>query len=254
MSVKKLQIQLLAISLFLIITTNAVAQDLSSGLALEIPIEGEAVAGDILCSSETSFSKCAKEYHSSMYGVVVDSSPLELRDSELENSKLVITAGIATVRVSSTNGEIKKGNLLTSSNIEGVAQLATKNGYVLGSALEDYSGSEIGQIQAVVNINLSSAMSKSGSSNLIQFIREGLTVPIFEPLESFRYLLASIMIIVAFGLGLAYFGKSSKAGIEAIGRNPLAKSTIQFTTVLNVLLTIVIVAVGLGIAYFILIF
>lgn len=148
---------------------------------------------------------------------------------------------------------LKKGNFITSSNTEGLVQLASKNGYVLGTALEDSDG-QTGVIQAVINIHPASGMSKSTSSNLIQFIRDGLTVPIFEPLESFRYLLAGIMVIIAFTLGLLYFGRSSRAGIEAIGRNPLAKNTIQFTTVLNVLLTIVIVGVGLLVAYFILIF
>ena len=191
-----------------------------------------------------------------MYGVIVDQSTLQITDTEIENGKLVITRGIAAVRVTSSNGDIKKGNFLTSSNTEGLAQLASKNGYVLGTALEDMtSGNDgTGIVQAVINIHPASGMNKSTSSNLIQFIRDGLTVPVFEPLESFRYLLAGIMVIIAFTLGLLYFGKSSRAGIEAIGRNPLAKSTIQFTTILNVLLTIVIVGVGLLVAYFILIF
>ena len=134
-----------------------------------------------------------------------------------------------------------------------MAQLASKNGYVLGTALEDFSEGS-GAIQVVVDIHPATGTSKSTSSNLIQFIREGLAVPVFEPLESFRYLLAAIMVIIAFTLGLAYFGRSSRAGIEAIGRNPLARRVIQFTTLLNVLLTIVIVVVGLTVAYFILIF
>lgn len=228
------------------------AQDLSSGLAISIPIEGETVAGDIICSSGTAFTKCSSDYQSSMYGVVVDSSSLEITDSELPDSKLVATSGIATVRVTGANGDIKKGNFLTT-NPEGLAQLATKNGYVLGTALEDFSG-ETGVIQAVINISLTSSITSSTSTNLIQFIRDGLTVPVFEPLESFRYLLAAIMVLVAFTLGLIYFGRSSRAGIEAIGRNPLAKNVIQFNTLLNILLTIVIVGVGLGVAYFILIF
>lgn len=241
------------ISSSLLLTFSIKAQDLSSGLAISVPVEGEVGAGDILCSSGESFVRCNSEYQSSMYGVVVDASSLEITDSELPNSRLVITEGIATVRVTASNGEIRSGNFITSSDSSGVAQLATKNGYVLGTALEDLTTDE-GVIQAVINVNLTSSITRDGSSNLVQFIRDGLAVPVFEPLESFRYLLAAMMVIVAFGLGLAYFGKSSRAGIEAIGRNPLARNVIQFTTVMNVLLTIVIVSVGLAIAYFILIF
>lgn len=243
---------LVAFTSLVVVINSVKAQELSSGLAVEVPIEGEAVPGDILCSAGTLFSKCKTEYNTAMYGVVVESSALQITDTELENSKLVSTSGIATVRATNSNGEIKKGNLVTSSNTEGLAQLASKNGYVLGTALEDLVG-ETGTVQIVVNIHPAAGMGKTTGSNLIQFIREGLTVPVFEPLESFRYLLAGLMVVIAFTMGLIYFGRSSRAGIEAIGRNPLAKNTIQFTTILNVLLTIVIVAAGLAVAYFILI-
>lgn len=253
-----MQYKLPVVFLFLLVSNAyflvpSLAQDLSSGLAIQVPVEGEVVAGDILCSSNNTYRKCISEYQTSMYGVVVEKSSLEIKDPEIVGGKLVATSGIAAVRFTNASGDIKKGNYITSSNTEGLAQLASKNGYVLGTALEDSNG-QTGIIQAVINIHPATGMSKSTSSNLIQFIRDGLTVPVFEPLESFRYLLAGLMVIIAFGLGLAYFGKSSRAGIEAIGRNPLARSTIQFTTVLNVLLTIVIVAVGLGVAYLILIF
>ncbi len=228
------------------------AQDLSSGLSVEIPVDGDVVAGDLLCSSGNSYAKCKSDYQTSIYGVVVDSAALEINDSEIENGRLVATSGIASVRVTGINGDIKKGNLIAASKSEGLAMLATKNGYVLGTSLDDFNG-DTGVVQVVINIHPAAGMGKSSGSNLVQFIREGLTVPVFEPLESFRYLLAGLMVVIAFTLGLLYFGRTSKAGIEAIGRNPLAKSTIQFTTVLNVLLTIVIVAAGLGVAYLILI-
>ncbi len=239
--------------LFIVFASKKIsAQEFSSSLAIEVPVQGEAISGDILCSAGTLFERCKNEYQTSMYGVVVDKSSLQINDSELENPKLVVTNGIATVRVTNSNGEIKKGSLITSSKTEGLGQLAAKNGYVLGTSLDDLSG-DTGVIQVVVNIHPAAGMGKSTGSNLVQFIREGLTVPVFEPLESFRYLLAGIMVVTAFTLGLLYFGRSSRAGIEAIGRNPLARRVIQFTTVLNVLLTIVIVAAGLIVAYFILI-
>jgi F0F1-type ATP synthase membrane subunit c/vacuolar-type H+-ATPase subunit K len=61
------------------------------------------------------------------------------------------------------------------------------------------------------------------------------------------------MVIISFTLGMIYFGRASRTGIEAVGRNPLAKRVIQLTIFLNIVLTIVIVMVGLAIAYLILI-
>ncbi len=243
---------LLAVFVLVLSAPLVSAQDISSNLSIQVPVEGDVVSGDLLCSSGSAFTKCKTEYQTSMYGVAVDASALEINDSEIENGRLVSTNGIATVRVTGSNGDIKKGSLITASKIEGLAMLASKNGYVLGTSLDDFSG-DSGVVQAVINIHPASGMGKSSGSNLVQFIREGLTVPVFEPLESFRYLLAGLMVVIAFTLGLLYFGRTSRAGIEAIGRNPLAKSTIQFTTLLNVLLTIVIVVAGLGVAYLILI-
>lgn len=234
----------------------AKAQDLSGSLATEIPISDEVESGDIICSTKEAFTKCGSEYQTSIYGVVTDRSQLAITQEGLENAKLVTRFGIVTVKVSSSAGSIINGNLITTSKTPGVGQLAVRNGYVLGTALEDYTDTNpdnVGRIQVLVNIHPATSVSGGTSSNLLQFIREGLTVPIFEPLESFRYLLAAILIIISFSMGVIYFGRSSARGIEAIGRNPLAKKVIQLTIVLNIVLTLVIVSIGLGIAYLILI-
>jgi F0F1-type ATP synthase membrane subunit c/vacuolar-type H+-ATPase subunit K len=67
-----------------------------------------------------------------------------------------------------------------------------------------------------------------------------------------RYLTAALMVILGFVLGFVYFGRIAKAGVEAIGRNPLSSKTIEFGLILHILLTIVIVGAGLGIGYLIL--
>ena len=53
--------------------------------------------------------------------------------------------------------------------------------------------------------------------------------------------------------GFIYFGKMSKTGVEAIGRNPLAGKQIQFNVILHLAVTVAIVLAGLAMAYFILI-
>lgn len=228
----------------------------SSGYAITIPlIDSDVGGGDVICSVEDGFKKCEGEYDTSMYGVVVDESSVYLEDQELENYRLVLKEGIARVRVSVINGSIEEGDYLTSSNLPGVAQKATRNGYVLGVALEGFDPSDqdsVGFIQIVINIHPEAKFS-SGGSNLLQFIRQGLSVPLLEPIASLRYLLAVLMVLISFTLGMIYFGRSSRAGIEAVGRNPLAKRVIQFTVLINIVLTIVIVLVGLGIAYLILV-
>lgn len=232
------------------------AQVTSSGFAVSIPVvETTIEEGDIICSYEDGFAKCIHQYDTSVYGVVVDKVTVSVEDPELENSRLVLTSGIATVRISAKEGNIEEGDLITTSETAGVGEKATRNGYVIGSAIEVYEPGnidDIGKIQIAINIHPAAGLTGPGS-NLLQFIRQGLAVPLFEPLASLRYLLAVLMVLISFSLGMIYFGKSSRAGIEAIGRNPLARRVIQFTVLFNIILTIVIVLVGLGIAYLILV-
>lgn len=251
---------LIILSFFVYFTfSNSVvnAQVTSSGVAISSSVaDSNAQDGDILCTYPEGNMRCNIEYDTSVYGVISDNPALSIEDFDLNPSRLVLSSGVATVRVTSVNGNINEGDLITTSLKPGLGQKATRNGYVIGIAIENYSSDNpdaIGSIQVDLNIHPASGLSGS-RGNLIQFIRQGLAVPVFEPVESLRYILAALMIIISFTLGMVYFGRASRTGIEAVGRNPLAKRVIQLTIFMNIALTIVIVMVGLAIAYLILIF
>lgn len=244
-------------SIFFLLSANLIfAQISSSAIAVPVPVvDTEVQDGDIICTYKEGNKRCSKSYDPAIFGVVSLKPAAFIEDKDIENSKLVVTSGITQVRVSSINGDIKEGDFITSSENPGVGQKATRNGFVLGVALEGYQSNDPKKEEKIlVLVNIHPSVSLSGPrGDLLQFIRQGIAVPVFEPVESLRYILASLMIVIAFTLGMVYFGKSSRSGIEAIGRNPLARKVIQFTVVLNIILTIVIVLVGLGIAYLILI-
>lgn len=228
----------------------------SSGIAQTVPLNQNVVEGDIICAYETGLAKCNQEYDSALYGVYTTNPAAIMEDPEMENGKPVVRDGLTQVRVNGQGGPIANGDLVTSSSTEGVGMKANANGFVLGTALDDYNPSnteDTKTIQVLVNIHPATTLSGS-RGNLIQFIRKGAAVPVFQPIESLRYLLAIIIILISFTLGLIYFGRASRAGIEAIGRNPLAKRVIQLTVFLNIVLTLVIVLVGLAIAYLVLVF
>ena len=103
-----------------------------------------------------------------------------------------------------------------------------------------------------LNIHPAVDLSETGG-NLIDVLRRALEAPILSPLVSLRYILAALVMIIAFTLGFVYFGRVARAGVEAIGRNPLAGRMIELTVIFHILLTIVIVGAGVGIAYLILI-
>jgi hypothetical protein len=252
---KIISLPLILSALFILKVTPIFAQVTSSSVAVSSPVsDNTAQSGDVICTYKDGNRRCNTEYDSGMYGIISDNPAASITDSDLKNARLIITSGVVAVRVSTVNGAVKAGDFLTSSVKDGVSEKASDNGYVLGVALEDYNESDtskIGNIQAMVNIHPEAGLTGS-RGNLIQFIRKGLTVPVYGPVESLRYLLAIAIVLISFVLGMIYFGRASRAGIEAIGRNPLAKKVIQLTVVLNISLTIVIVLVGLGIAYLIL--
>ena len=246
--------------LFLIAVLTAVfpqhtyAQIRSSGIAHSVPYEGESASGDIVCRKENNFRRCDSEYDTEIYGVITTSPSTAFEVNE-EDIVLVMSSGVTQVRVSAAAGEINEGDLITSSNQPGVGTKAVRNGYVLGTALESFNpGNDTDTAEILVAINIHPAAGlASARTNLIQVLREGLSVPLFEPLAALRYILAALIVLLAFALGFIYFGRVASSGVEAMGRNPLAARLIRTTVLLHIFITIVIVLVGLGLAYLILI-
>ena len=80
--------------------------------------------------------------------------------------------GRVPVKVTTSNGPIKSGDPLTSSNIPGVAMKATQPGQIIAKALESYENSDpnaVGKVMAFVNISYQipqSKMTSSGDLNL----------------------------------------------------------------------------------------
>jgi F0F1-type ATP synthase membrane subunit c/vacuolar-type H+-ATPase subunit K len=242
--------------LFIVGVAPVASQITSSGVAVSVPVnDKEAKDGDIICTYKEGNQRCKVPYDPSIYGVISRNPSAAIKDEELGGAELMITSGIAKVRVSSINGNIKEGEFITSSEIPGVGQLANRNGYVLGTAQEAFESgnpSQVGEIQVVINIHPAAGLS-GPRTDLLTVLRQSLEIPLLEPLDSLRYLLAIVIVLIAFTLGLIYFGRVARTGVEAVGRNPLARKMIEFSVVLHLLLTIVIIFVGLAIAYLILI-
>jgi F0F1-type ATP synthase membrane subunit c/vacuolar-type H+-ATPase subunit K len=227
----------------------------STGVAISVPVNGENVEpGSVLCTNEEGLYMCDLKADQSMYGVVT-SKPSAAFESDLtENAYLAVDSGKALVRVSGANGAIVAGDLVSSSEIPGVAVKADRNGYMLGSALDDFGGTTVNDTGTIlVNINIHpSTTFTDDRSNLLELLREGLAAPLLTPLAAMRYLLAALVVVLSFVLAFIYFGRLARAAVEAIGRNPLAQSRIYLSVFLYLMITVVIVLGGLTIAYLIL--
>ena len=240
----------------LIFVPTVQAQVGSSGIAISVPIAGENISdASIICSQGDGYYLCDTAYSSSMVGVITDEPAVAFEGERFENSRHLVFEGTIVVRISGQNGAITQGDLVTSSDIPGVGMRADKNGFVLGTAMESFeppSPEQEGLILVSLKIHPTIELSDSRTS-LLENIREGLAFPLLSPLASLRYLLSFAIVIIGFVLGFFYFGRVAKSGVEAIGRNPLASSSIRMGIVFNVVLGIVIVIASLALALLILI-
>jgi len=101
-------------------------------------------------SDDIRLTKSTKPYDTKVVGVVSDPETAALiiggshpNDVNRDDVKPIAIAGRVLVKVSTENGPIEIGDLLTSSSQPGVAMKATESGRVIGMALEAFDGQPI---------------------------------------------------------------------------------------------------------------
>lgn len=234
------------------------AQEVSSGIAISVPIvDTEAANGSIVSSTSNGYVLAKEPYDPAMYGVIAVNPAVSFETATASAHMFpVITNGKVYVLVSSVNGPIKKGDFITSSKLKGIGQKGDSSGFVLGTALEDYQSADqkAGLILVAVTPKYNTAVSTSGRGiNLLANVKSAASSPFLTPLTSLRYLLAVMVTAVSFFGSFWYFGRFGKTGIEALGRNPLAARTITLGIIFNLALTVAVLLVGLFLAYLILV-
>ena len=184
-----------------------------------------------------------------MFGVLVNSPLVVYRTTE---DIPVVSVGEAMVNVTTLDGPITKGDFITASEIPGKGMRADGNlrGYMLGYALTglsdqegetlEYNGKSLrqGQIRVLLNIRPVSYTGGNVFATLKQI--QASSVDIIRDQKSrdryFRYFIALLIVVFTVYFSYRTFGKNVSKGIEGIGRNPLAKVSIQTMIVLNMIL------------------
>lgn len=231
--------------------STVLAQNLpnAGGVAVNVEIDdGDILEGHIISATADGFKKSDKAYDIQMYGVVVSFPILSVKPRD-DTTKAVVSSGETMVRVSAKNGEIAVGDFITSSDEVGVGQKATESGYVLGKALQEYKdGGQNGLIVVSVNPNYYTARVDSAgpAGTIARALADALSDP--ERFTSIsRLILGSIVGILAFLAAAFAFIKFMATGIEAIGRNPLAKRTIIAGMVISGGVVAILAIAGAGI-------
>ncbi len=171
LSMKNIKIISLLLSIFLssfFVSAPAVfAQDVSLSFATYVPIKDKNVpAGSIVSFAPNGNILTKNAYDPLMIGVVVANPAVAIQIESVSKTYPIVTTGTTPVRVSTENGNIKKGDLITSSTTPGVGIKGGKSGYVVGAAIDDYSGKGVDTIQVAVDIHYQNS-SPNVSSNLL---------------------------------------------------------------------------------------
>ncbi|MFH0854588.1 MAG: hypothetical protein V1891_03795, partial [bacterium] len=125
-------------------------------MAEEFTTEKDIEEGTVVIMGDEGYKSakpCDSDYDTKVIGVVSDNPAVIMGKVDSAHKAIIAISGVVTVKVNSKNGIIKKGDLLTSSNMEGYAMKAidAKIGTVIGKALEECDEEKC-KIKALINL------------------------------------------------------------------------------------------------------
>lgn len=220
--------------------------------------DSEAQEGDIISVTDQGLIRSTIGFDPKIFGVIQE-QPLLVYRTETAG-KPVVRSGIAQVNVTTLNGPIQNGDYITSSQIPGKGQKAQESGYVLGITLTSFTGEgaqtvagptgqvALGKIPVAIKIEYAELTNPRFAGRLFGFIGTTLLENVSDPKQVglvIRYLAAGIVMLLSFTFSFLIFARSIPKSIEAIGRNPLAKSTIQFSMIVNIFLLVLTGLIGI---------
>jgi hypothetical protein len=214
----------------------------------------EARIGDIASQAEEGLIRTTSPYDKNIIGVVAE-NPIMVFGKETPTTLKIISFGETLTKVSNTNGEIKKGDFITSSDKPGVGQKANESGFVVGHAMQDFNQEE-GLIIIFVQPQKMLFPSTSVTGGIIDQLLQNFSKSILPETipEVLRYIFALLIGGGSFAIGFFSFIRALKEGLTATGRNPLAKGSIRTAMILNLIGILILTLAGLALALFVILY
>ncbi|GIK83393.1 MAG: hypothetical protein BroJett025_00150 [Patescibacteria group bacterium] len=223
----------------------------------DIPIEN----GMIVSHKNGSYQLSDEAYDRSIIGAVSLFPAIEFvgNTTATNGDEIpIISFGVSPVLVSGESGPIVKGDFITASSEPGVGMKATKSGFTLGIAQEDFNGStaqDKNLIKVQIGKDFTFAQDTPDSETISDRLRDIVSLSaiaaIDDPKEVLKYVVAGVILITAVTIAFISFSRTSQKGIEALGRNPLARSSIMTGIFVNILISITIIGAGIAGSYFV---
>ncbi len=252
---------LLLTTYYLLPTIHAQTASLEATSVYEVS-DPDALESDIMVATDKGMVRATKSYDNKMFGVLTDQPVLVYRDQGVEGQPIV-RSGTGTVNVTTLSGPIKYGDYITSSPIAGKGQKASESGYILGIALAPFEGNaddtveEVdgpagkvasGTIPIALRVEYAELTNPRFASRLFGFVGTSFLENVNDPQKFgtvIRYIAAGLVVLLSFTFGFLTFSRSIAKSVEALGRNPLAKSTIQISMIINIGLLVVTGVIGI---------
>lgn len=222
---------------------GTLAQANEMPIASTVPIEDEAVeAGAVVRYSETddTFTVTKTPRDAQVYGVVNERPALVFVTAT--TAVPVVTGGVSDVLVSTENGPVARGDVLTS---------ASRTGYAMRADLEDRAVFAIalegtdadGLIEAEIGVEEARALQRERRADALEQTDDaGLIV------STARAALAAALVLGALGFVLYSFRSVMTSGVLSIGRNPRAKRSVMAATIGSMILAVILIAVVVFVA------
>jgi hypothetical protein len=201
-----------------------------------------------------------------LVGVVGDKPLIALSTGDSQTQ--VITQGVTPVLVSTINGDIKAGDKITASPINGIGMKATASSLVIGTAREDLSGKPTKEV-SVANANKATSKVAVGAVstqiNITYFAgvstAQGFLPPFLQQMANsiagrevpvLRVVIGLLLLIVGVVSAGVLLYSSVQSSIISIGRNPLSEGAVNKSLLRVGFIAIVVLLLTTTAVYFIL--
>ena len=176
-----------------------------------------------------------------MIGVIGDRPLIELSNNDKEVQ--VVISGTTLALVSDINGDIRSGDKITASPINGVGMKANASSLVVGTAQDDLStvkttartindkqgqpqSLKVGAIPVQVNVTYYVAPDDKDSF-LPPFLQSLANTVAGKEVSAIRVLISTIVLVFGFISIAVLLYSSIRSSIISIGRNPLSESAVR---------------------------
>lgn len=218
------------------------AQSLNQGYTADQPLE----LGMLVKEKDSDHSKVEPVKQSTLAylkGVVVSRNDSAVVIAGEGQNVFVADSGTHDVLVSDENGNIKKGDYLSISSLDGIAMKAdNKVSIVLGRAAENFDGAadnigsttrksddkkiNLGKIQADIAIAASPIKKQPARDTVPRIFKDVSSSVAGKSVSTGRIWLASIVFLASSMVtGIMLYG-GARSSLIALGRNPLSKKSI----------------------------